>query len=87
MPNLISTQSSSLMRVPNISRSGAGSYAKVNTNRQTRYEARGRRRWGDWDDFLAIPLPLLWLDEAYAEAALFDVEEAIEAAPIIGLWP
>ena len=87
MPNLISMRSSSLMRVPNISRSGAGSYSKVNTNRQTRHEARGRRRWGDWDDFLAIPLPLLWLDEAYAEAALFEAEEAIEAAPIIGLWP
>lgn len=86
MPNLISMQSSSLMRAPNISRSGVGSYSKVNTNRQTRHEARERRRRGDWD-ILEIPLPLLWLDEAYAEAALFDAEEGIEPAPIIGLWP
>lgn len=87
MPNFISMRSSSLMRAPNVSRSGVGSYSKVNTNRQTRHEARERRRRGDWDDFLAIPLSLLWLDEAYAEAALFEAEEAIEPAPIIGLWP
>jgi len=87
MPNLISRQSSSLMRAPNVSRSGVGSYSKVNTNRQTRHEARERKRRGEWDDFLAIPLSLLWLDEAYAEAALFDAEEGIEPAPIIGLWP
>jgi hypothetical protein len=71
----------------NLPASLVNSYAKVNTNRHTRHQARERRRGGDWDDFLAIPLPLLWLDEVYAEVALFDAEEAIGPAPIIGLWP
>ena len=71
----------------NLSASRVNSYSKVNTNRQTRHEARERRRRGDWD-ILEIPISLLWLDEVCAAAA-FDVEAGVECADaaIIGLWP
>jgi predicted alpha/beta hydrolase len=39
-------------------RTNIGSHA----DRQSRFDARSRRRYGDWS-LLDIPLALLWLDE------------------------
>jgi hypothetical protein len=57
----------------------------VNTNRQSWFEARAERRWGNWDGFLEFPAPLLWLE---TELALcFGDEYVFEAPAIIELWP
>jgi hypothetical protein len=45
------------------SRGHVGSYM----NRQTRFDARSRRRYGDWS-ILEIPTFMLWLEEADDEA-------------------
>jgi hypothetical protein len=60
-------------------------YWKVNTNRQTRHEAREQRRYGNWD-ILGIPTSLLWLDAAFAVAAL-EIDELAESEVIFDLWP
>lgn len=62
-------------------------YSTVNTDRQSRHQARERRRQGDWD-ILEIPMALLWLDEACAATAL-DPDQAVEcqASAALGLWP
>lgn len=72
---------------PTIAPSRAASYARVNTDRQTRFDARARRRGGDWD-ILEIPTALLWLDDVCAAAAL-NPDEALEcdAAAMTDLWP
>ena len=57
----------------------------VNTDRQTRFEARAARRWGDWDGYLIFPAPLLWLE---TEPALCFDDECVFAPPaIVELWP
>lgn len=33
-----------------------------NRDRQSRFDSRSRRRWGDWD-ILEVATPLLWLDD------------------------
>jgi len=57
----------------------------VNVDRQSRFDARAERRWGYWDDFLAFPTALLWL-EAEPVVCLGD-ECVLEAPAIIELWP
>ena len=57
----------------------------VNADRQTRFDARAARRWGDWDGYLALATPLLWLE---TEAALcFDNECGLAPPAVIELWP
>lgn len=61
------------------------SYAGVNRDRQSYFEARSARRWGDWG-ILEVPAPVLWLDDIFAEAVL---EDAL-IAPLtlaVDLWP
>jgi hypothetical protein len=54
-------------------------------NRQSRFDARAERRWGNWDGFLAFPTPLLWLE---AEPVVcFGEECLLEEPAIIELWP
>jgi hypothetical protein len=56
----------------------------VNTDRQSRFEARAGRRWGNWDSFLEFPTSLLWLE---TEPALCFGDECVFEAPvIIELW-
>ena len=57
----------------------------VNTNRQARFEARAARRWGDWDDYLIFPTPLLWLETV--PALCFDDECVFVPPAIVELWP
>ena len=57
----------------------------VNTDRQSRFDARAERRWGYWDDFLEFPRSLLWLE---VEPALCLSDECLLEEPaIIELWP
>lgn len=57
----------------------------VNTDRQSRFDARAERRWGNWDGFLAFPTPLLWLE---AEPVVcFGNGCLLEEPAIIELWP
>jgi hypothetical protein len=57
----------------------------VNTDRQSRFDARAERRWGNWGGFLEFPTPLLWL-EADPVVCLGD-ECVLEEPAIIELWP
>lgn len=57
----------------------------VNLNRQSRFDARAERRWGNWGGFLEFPTPLLWLE---TEPVLcFGNECLLEEPAIIELWP
>jgi hypothetical protein len=42
-----------------------------NAGRQTRFDARSRRRYGDWSA-LDVPAALLWFEEAEIEDAATD---------------
>lgn len=57
----------------------------VNTDRQSRFEARAERRWGNWGGLLEFPTPLLWL-ETEPVVCLGD-ECLLEEPAIIELWP
>ena len=61
----------------------ANTYTGGNTDRQTRFELRSRRRWGDWG-VLEFPSPLLWFDGG----CVLDSGEPFCTAPApIFLWP
>jgi hypothetical protein len=57
----------------------------VNNDRQTRFAARAARRWGDWDEFLVFPAPLLWLESE--PVFCFGDECAFTPPEVIELWP
>ena len=57
----------------------------VNTDRQTRFEARAARRWGYWDDFLIFPTPFLWVETV--QTLCFGDECVFAPAEVIELWP
>jgi hypothetical protein len=57
----------------------------VNIDRQSRFDARAERRWGNWGGFLEFPTPLLWLE---TEPVLCLSDECLLEEPaIIELWP
>src|SRR5215471_17494243 len=57
----------------------------VNTNRQSRFDARTERRLGNWGGYLEFPTSLLWLE---TEPVLYLSDEIVFGAPaIIELWP
>ena len=57
----------------------------VNTDRQSRFDARAERRWGNWGGFLEFPPYLLWLE---AEPVVCVGGECLLEEPaIIELWP
>ena len=56
----------------------------VYTGRQSKFDARAERRWGNWGGFLAFPTPLLWLE---AEPVLCFGDECLLEPAIIELWP
>ena len=86
MPNFTpAIQPSRVGRTMSPSASLVNKYAKVNTDRQTRQDARERRRRGDWD-ILEIPTALLWLDEVCAAAAL-QGDVGCPVWPLVDLWP
>ena len=59
-------------------------YRGGNTTRQSRFDLRSQRRWGDWG-LLEFPSALLWFDE---ECVLGAFEEPVCLAPVpIFLWP
>lgn len=59
--------------------------APIHSTRQSRFEWREERRWGNWDPFLALATPLLWLE---AEPGLcLDAECVIAPPAVIELWP
>ena len=57
----------------------------VNTDRQSRFDARAERRWGDWGAFLDFPPCLLWLETE--PVVCFGDECVLEEPAIIELWP
>ena len=57
----------------------------VNTDRQSRFDARAARRWGDWSPFLEFPTPLLWVDNDFG-LCLEDECEFVWPE-VIELWP
>jgi hypothetical protein len=52
----------SLGRPSQAATTAAGSNIGSNAARQSRFDARSRRRYGDWS-ILDLPAVLLWLDE------------------------
>jgi len=59
-------------------------YGGGNLDRQTRFDLRSQRRWGDWG-ILEFPSALLWFDEPCIPG---DFDEPICLAPAsIFLWP
>ena len=61
-------------------------YAGSNAERQSRFESRSARRWGDWG-ILNIPTAALWFDELELAAAADDDESTGMAPAIIDIWP
>lgn len=61
-------------------------YAGSNADRQSRFESRSARRWGDWG-VLNIPTAVLWFDELELAAAVDDDASNGLAAAIIDVWP
>lgn len=59
-------------------------YAGTYTDRQSRFEARSARRWGDWG-ILEFSPALLWLDNAYAVSPYGEFE-FVEPALVEELW-
>jgi hypothetical protein len=53
----------SLSRPSQVATTAASSNIGSHTDRQRRFDARSRRRYGDWS-VLDLPAVLLWLDEA-----------------------
>jgi hypothetical protein len=54
-------------------------------NRQSRFDARAERRWGNWGGFLEFPTPLLWLE---TEPVMCVGNECLLEEPaLIELWP
>jgi hypothetical protein len=53
--------------------------------RQSRFDARAERRWGNWGGFLAFPTALLWLETE--PVVCFGDECVLEEPAIIELWP
>lgn len=77
------TTTSPFASAQNVSTASGGSYAGAYTDRQSRFEARSARRWGDWS-ILEFPIPLLWL---YDEPWLcVDDECEFEPPVVIDLW-
>jgi hypothetical protein len=57
----------------------------VNIDRQSRFDARAERRWGNWGGFLEFPTPLLWLE---TEPVMCVGNECLLEEPaLIELWP
>ena len=52
--------------------SGYSSYSGINTTRQERFQARERRRWGDWT-YWGVPAPLLWLEDPFVVSPFEDI--------------
>ena len=67
----------------NVAGRSARSYVGAHNDRQSRFEARTARRYGDWG-ILAIPTSILWFDEVCAE--MFD-DNGCFVPVIIDLWP
>ena len=58
-------------------------YRGGNTDRQSRFELRSQRRWGDWG-VLEFPSALLWFDDE----CVLDYGEPFCIAPApASLWP
>jgi hypothetical protein len=62
----------------------SGSYRGVNAGRQSRFEARSARRWGDLA-LLELSAPYLWLENDCVPT--LEEPAACALAPIIDLWP
>ena len=86
MPNIRPTmQPNRIDRATAVNPSLVSKYSKVNTDRQTRQDARERRRRGDWD-ILEIPTALLWLDEVCVAASV-EGDLGCPVLPFVDLWP
>ncbi len=59
-------------------------YRGVNAGRQSRFDQRSARRWGDWG-ILGVPGYMLWLENDCLLAT--GDPFACAAAPINNLWP
>jgi hypothetical protein len=57
----------------------------VNSDRQSRFDARTERRRGNWGGFLEFPTALLWLETE--PVVCFPGECLLEEPVIIELWP
>ena len=53
--------------------------------RQSLFDARCERRWGNWGGFLEFPTALLWLETE--PVVCFGDECVLEEPAIIELWP
>ena len=85
MPNLWPALPSGTAKTVNSSASLLNKYREVNSDRQTRHDARERRRRGDWE-ILEIPTALLWLDEVCVAAAM-EGDFGCPVLPMVDLWP
>jgi hypothetical protein len=63
---------------------GLNFYQGVNAGRQSRFEARSARRWGDLA-LLELSAPYLWLENGCVPT--LEEPAACAVAPIIDLWP
>jgi hypothetical protein len=64
--------------------SGVNTYQGVNAGRQSRFEARSARRWGDLA-LLELSGPYLWLENGCVPT--LEEPAACAVVPVIDLWP
>jgi hypothetical protein len=63
----------------------SNSYAGINTDRRSRFEARCDRRWGDWS-VLGFPTAVLWMEYPYLPLIYAPWAPTGEIVVDIGIW-
>lgn len=63
---------------------GRSSYVRAHADRQSLFEARSARRWGDWS-ILGVPTAILWLDNPCVPT--IEDPDGCPEDVIFGLWP
>jgi hypothetical protein len=70
--------------VSNVSGARTIGYGGIDVDRQSRFQARSDRRWGNWS-VLEVATPILWLGNQCEPLLPDELGEFI--SPVVELWP
>ncbi len=85
MPNGFRPTINPFSSFQSVSNARVSVYGGINRDRQSRFQARSARRWGDWS-ILEFPIPVLWLDYEW-EPLLLDEPAEFISPVVVELWP